>query len=173
MDQPCHLGPGLRAHQTLTSQRKKVAPTLEHVLNAGLARRFLGLSGFRTKLQTFVLIAGELDARITEENQLLQILPLPYFLASKFTAYNGRGKNEPRTSHDFEDIVYILDNRTDIVTQLINAATDVKPFLTNELAAILNDSVKQEAIAGNLFYESRNIRFKKIMENIKAIVIAN
>ncbi len=104
------------------------------------------------------------------EEQTLHILPLPYFIASKFTAYKGRGRNEPRTSHDFEDIVYILDNCTDIVQQLIAMPADVKPFLKEELQAILTDEVKQEAITGNLFYENREARFQKIMQNLKKIV---
>lgn len=104
------------------------------------------------------------------DEQTLHILPLPYFLASKFTAYKGRGGNEPRTSHDFEDVVYILDNCTDIVQQLINMPADVKPFLKEQLQAMLTDEVKQEAITGNLFYENREARFQKIMQNLKKIV---
>ena len=44
----------------------------------------------------------------------IHILPLAYYLASKFEAFNDRGIVEPRLSHDFEDIVYLFDNRTDI-----------------------------------------------------------
>ncbi len=36
------------------------------------------------------------------------------FLATKFEAFKDRG-GDYRTSHDFEDIVYVLDNRTTIV----------------------------------------------------------
>ncbi len=108
--------------------------------------------------------------KVEVENQEINILPLPYFLASKFTAYHDRGKKEPRVSHDFEDIVYILDNRMDIEDQLIGAPDDVKPFLKDELTSILSDEVKQEAIAGNLFYESRDVRFNKIMSTVKKIV---
>jgi predicted nucleotidyltransferase len=108
----------------------------------------------------------------TVENQTIQILPLPYFLASKFSAYHGRGKNEPRTSHDFEDIVYILDNRLNLVEQILAARPDVKPFLKHEFENILQDTVKQEAIAGNLFYESRTTRFDKILEKLNQMVNA-
>jgi predicted nucleotidyltransferase len=104
------------------------------------------------------------------DEQIIHILPLPYFFASKFTAYRSRGRNEPRASHDFEDIVYILDNCTDIVDQLILMPGDVKPFLKEELQAILIDEVMQEAVSGNLFYENREARFQKIIENIKKIV---
>lgn len=46
-----------------------------------------------------------LKESIEIEGQTIYILPLAYFLARKFEAYNNRGNNEPRTSHDFEDIV--------------------------------------------------------------------
>jgi len=104
------------------------------------------------------------------EGQVIQILPLPYFLATKFAAYNSRGKNEPRTSHDFEDIVYVLDNRVDIVEQLLKSPKDVKSFLTNELKSILSDKNKQEAISGNLFYETRNERLNMILDKLNEIV---
>jgi predicted nucleotidyltransferase len=58
---------------------------------------------------------------VTIEGQNISILPLPYFLASKFSAYRDRGDQEPRTSHDFEDVVYVLDNRTDIAEQILSA----------------------------------------------------
>lgn len=111
-----------------------------------------------------------LKEKVEVEEQIIQILPLPYFLATKFAAYNSRGKNEPRTSHDFEDIVYVLENRTDIAEQIIAAPEDVKPFLKNEFENILKDSAKQEAILGNLYYETRDERFNMMIEKLKIIV---
>lgn len=102
--------------------------------------------------------------------QTIHILPLPYFLATKFAAYFDRGKNEPRTSHDFEDIVYILDNRTDLVEIIINAQPDVKEFLKGSFLKILHEPVMQEAISGNLFYQTAYGRFNIIMGKLRAIM---
>ena len=107
---------------------------------------------------------------VTIEDQKIHILPLPYFLASKFTAFNDRGAKDPRTSHDFEDIVYVLDNCTDIVEQLIQLPEDVRPYLKEQLQNILEDRVIQEAILGSLSYETREERNKRIMDSIKQIV---
>lgn len=104
------------------------------------------------------------------EGQPIFIIPLPYFLATKFAAYNSRGKNEPRTSHDFEDIIYVIDNRTDLVEQILSANNTIKPFLKSEFKNILIDKVKQEAVAGNLFYESRDERYAMIIEKLNQIV---
>lgn len=107
---------------------------------------------------------------IDTDEETIQIVPLPYFLATKFEAYNNRGNKEPRTSHDFEDIVYVLDNRMDIVAQLLKSPEDVKPFLKSEFESILADKIKQEAIYGNLFYETKDERFEMIIENLKTII---
>ena len=103
------------------------------------------------------------------ENENILILALPYFLASKFTAFNDRGAKDPRSSHDFEDIVYILDNRKNL-TEIVQAPKDVRKYLYSEFSGILNDGVKQEAILGNLFYETREARFKTIIESLTLLV---
>lgn len=111
----------------------------------------------------------ELKEMIKIENQNIFILPFCHFLATKFEAYNKRGRNEPRTSHDFEDIVYIIDNRIDLVEQLINAPSAVKKFLLNEFNLILKDSSKKEAIYSNLFYEFRDARYQEIIRKLEVI----
>ena len=103
-------------------------------------------------------------------DQMIQLLPLPYFIASKLAAHIGRGGRDPRTSHDFEDIVYVIDNRTDIVEQIDKSPDDVKPYLKEQLQLILNDNVKQEAILGNLSYDTREIRYGRIIQCIEQIV---
>jgi predicted nucleotidyltransferase len=54
-------------------------------------------------------ISYAIDDRCT-----VRILDSPYFLATKLEAFKDRGRNDGRTSHDFEDIVYILENRQEI-----------------------------------------------------------
>ncbi len=105
------------------------------------------------------------------EEQRIQILSLPYFLASKFAAFNDRGAKDPRTSHDFEDIIYILDNRTDIVEKLNATTGNVRSYLREQFQSILDDPGKLEAITGNLFYETRQERFERILNCIHKIII--
>lgn len=101
----------------------------------------------------------------------IQIMPLTFFLASKFTAFHDRGGNDPRFSHDLEDIIYIIDNRTDWHQILINEQDqEVKEFLINEFRNILTSNKIQEAILGNLFYETQDKRFSIIMDKINQVV---
>jgi hypothetical protein len=99
----------------------------------------------------------------------IKCLSLPYFLATKFTAFYDRGAEDPRTSHDFEDIVYLLNYTTNLAEQVLTAPDDVKEYLINCFSDVLSDRVKQEAILGNLFYEDQERRHQRIIEKIKQI----
>lgn len=104
------------------------------------------------------------------EDQKITCLSLPYYLATKFTAFYDRGSRDPRTSQDFEDIVYLLNYVSDFNTQVMNANEDVRTYLQECFKDILQDDVKQEAILGNLFHEDQEVRFNKIMDMLRAML---
>ncbi|MDC8000277.1 hypothetical protein POV26_04470 [Aequorivita todarodis] len=104
--------------------------------------------------------------KIDIDGTIIQIMPLTYFLASKFTAHLDRGGTDPRFSHDFEDIIYVLDNRTDW-HKIVNEETGkVKTFLLQQLQEIKENPKLQEAILANLYFETQEDRFQKIMDKI-------
>jgi hypothetical protein len=82
-------------------------------------------------------------------SEIIQILSTPYFLATKFEAFNNRGKDY-RTSHDFEDIIYILENRTGIVEEISAADQDVRVFLQNEIQKVLSNTSYEELISAHI-----------------------
>lgn len=47
------------------------------------------------------------------KNRSINIFSLPYFLASKFEAFEKRGMSDPRLSSDLEDIIIVLDGIKD------------------------------------------------------------
>ncbi len=71
--------------------------------------------------------------------QTIQILSAPYFIATKLEAHKGRGRNDGRTSQDFEDIVYLLENRASIWDEMVNAKTSIKKYLRSEFVDLLNN----------------------------------
>lgn len=94
---------------------------------------------------------------------------LPYYLATKFTTFYDRGSKDPRTSKDFEDIVYLLNYTSDFEKQVLTAEAQVKEYLILCFKDIMEDPVKQEALLGNLFHENQNYRFNKIITRLKQI----
>lgn len=95
-----------------------------------------------------------------------------YFLASKFVALKERGGNDWRVSTDFEDIIYVLDNRTNLFEELKAANNDVLSFLKSEFEKLLSKSNLEELItcAMPLNSESERInRVKQIFQHISMI----
>lgn len=74
-----------------------------------------------------------------EEGCRVKILSPPYFIATKFEAFKGRGENDGRTSQDFEDIICILEYRESIWEEM-NSANDVlRNYLRNEFTQLSNN----------------------------------
>lgn len=71
-----------------------------------------------------------------DENSIKIFTP-PYFIASKIEAFKGRGHNDGRTSTDFEDIIYVLENRGAIWDELKSANEDVRTYLQDEFRNLL------------------------------------
>ena len=55
------------------------------------------------------------EERILPNNRVIWVFPVTYYVATKFEALAGRGGEDYRWSHDFEDIVYILNSCPDFV----------------------------------------------------------
>lgn len=99
----------------------------------------------------------------------IKILSLPYFLATKFAAFSDRGRKDPRTSHDFEDIVYLLNYTSYLKPAVLKADKEVQSYLKQAFLEILDSPILQEAVIGNLFYENQMARFTKILNLLKEI----
>ena len=74
-----------------------------------------------------------------DEMLTVKILSAPYYIATKLEAHKSRGNNDGRTSHDFEDIIYILENRATIWKEMNNAGESVKEYLQSEFLILLEN----------------------------------
>lgn len=107
---------------------------------------------------------------IAKEEQI-KILPAPCYLATKFEAFNNRGKDY-RTSHDFEDIIYIIDNRTNIVEEVKNTLPEIKSFLQSQLLKLENNPNYDEILSAHihpLIFADRALIVKEKISQIISI----
>ena len=74
-----------------------------------------------------------------DEYCTVKILSAPYFIATKLEAFKSRGKSDGRTSHDFEDIIYVIENRQIIWEEINTAEAGVKEYLKAEFKTLLNN----------------------------------
>jgi predicted nucleotidyltransferase len=74
-----------------------------------------------------------------DEQHIIKIFSAPYFIATKIEAFKDRGEGDGRTSKDFEDIVFILENRNAIWQEMNSAPEKVRKYLKEEFKAFLNN----------------------------------
>ncbi len=108
--------------------------------------------------------------QLEKEGVEINILPAAYFLATKLEAFKDRGKNDFYGSHDFEDIIYLIDNRSTIVSEILKADEEVKHFIKTELTDIKNHKQSDEILAMHIHPLIREERFKILKEKIEKIM---
>lgn len=74
-----------------------------------------------------------------DERSIVKILSAPYFIATKLEAHKDRGQNDGRTSQDFEDIIYVLENREVIWEEINNSSENLKSYLLTEFRNLLKN----------------------------------
>lgn len=104
-----------------------------------------------------------------DEKTEIKIFKPPYFLATKFEAFKGRG-GDYRTSHDFEDIVYFFDNRKGWVEEITDSEEDVKTYLKKEISKLIEESSPKESIAAHLPSVNRKERMGRIIDGLNQII---
>lgn len=70
---------------------------------------------------------------------VIRVVSPAYFMATKFEAFIGRGKGD-FFSHDLEDIVFIMENRSGLVMELMNCSEELKHYFARQAASLLNDN---------------------------------
>lgn len=86
---------------------------------------------------------------VNAKAQEIQILSAPCYLATKFEAFNSRGKDY-RTSHDIEDIINILDYRTSIVEEVLEAEKNILLFLREQFQIIIQKGLLDEVLLAHI-----------------------
>ena len=94
------------------------------------------------------------------EGPEINIFPAVYFLATKIEAYKDRGKGDGRVSTDFEDIVFILNNRSPIWDEMAGTEGELRTYLLAEFSNFLDEPYIDEWISSHLEYsEQKRVNF--------------
>lgn len=121
--------------------------------------------GFTNRWYKDALKTAELYP-ISDQINIRLVTPV-YFLATKFEAFKGRGKNDLLSSRDIEDILNVIDGRAELQQELLDAEDQVKNYLVNEFKNLLPSRDIQyliQSTAGN-----DKGRAQLIFERIKTI----
>jgi predicted nucleotidyltransferase len=74
----------------------------------------------------------------------------PYLIATKLSAFSGRGEGDHLRSHDLEDIILLVDGRDELAGEVAAADQDVRGYIAAEIAQLLDDQRFIDAIFGFL-----------------------
>ncbi|MFT3906689.1 MAG: hypothetical protein QM718_10325 [Steroidobacteraceae bacterium] len=111
-----------------------LVPTTDAVL--GFSNRWYALA--RTTATRCVLASGV----------GINLISAPAFIATKFDAFDTRGGGDMMASHDFEDIINIVEGRSTLVDDIRNTVPPLRAFVVGRLAEILADQRFRNTLPG-------------------------
>lgn len=100
----------------------------------------------------------------------IQLISAPAFLATKFEAFHSRGKADLLLSHDFEDIINVVEGRLSIVEEVGAGGTALRTYLAEQFASIVAAPDFSNVLPGLVvFDELHGQRLDRVRQRIAAI----
>lgn len=82
--------------------------------------------------------------------QRIRAISPPYLLATKLEAWAGRGGGDHLRSHDLEDVIKVVDGRSEVVDEVRTASDDLRGFVSREIALLLEQPRFSDAVEGTV-----------------------
>jgi hypothetical protein len=90
------------------------------------------------------------EERELEKGLEIRLVTPVYFCASKLEAFAGRGRNDFPGSRDLEDMIAVVDGRTELVAEIQAAVNDVRSYLAKEIKKLLSIREFSDALPGHV-----------------------
>jgi len=85
-----------------------------------------------------------------EKGTEIDILSPPFFIASKLEALRDRGGDDLRGAPDFDDVVFVLDNRPELSSEVSRSPAEVREYLRGQFSVLLDSEIIREEIVSVL-----------------------
>jgi predicted nucleotidyltransferase len=107
---------------------------------------------------------------ISLEDVKVKIAKPEYLLATKIEAFLGRGKNDFLVSHDMEDIITLIDGRSELFEEIKAADDSLKEYLIEVFKGWLENSDFIDSIPGHLRPDAASqARYEIILDRLQKI----
>ena len=83
-----------------------------------------------------------------DQTTAIRLIDPVYFAATKVEAWLGRGSNDPLASQDIEDLLNLVDGRSVWLQEVAKAPAQVRGYLAEQIAALLEHRDIEYAIQG-------------------------
>lgn len=102
----------------------------------------------------------------------INLISAPAFLATKFEAFRTRGKADLLMSHDFEDIVNVVEGRLSIVEEVDAGGTALKSYLGRQFADVITAPDFANVLPGLVvFDELYEQRLERVRQRIATLAV--
>ena len=100
----------------------------------------------------------------------IRLISAPAFLATKLEAFATRGQGDLMSSHDFEDMINVIDGRPGIEAEVADAGSELAAYLSSRFGEIVRHPDFENTLPGLVVYdELYEDRVHRIRERIKFI----
>lgn len=80
----------------------------------------------------------------------IRLVTAPVFIATKFEAFDSRGKRDYLFSHDLGDLISVIDGRDELVDECRRADSALKGYLRDRVRGLLATPAFLEALPSHL-----------------------
>lgn len=101
---------------------------------------------------------------------VINLISAPAFLATKFEAFRMRGKADLLQSHDFEDIINVVEGRLSIVEEVDAGGTALRTYLAEQFARIIAAPDYANVLPGLVAFDDlHGQRLERVRQRIAAL----
>jgi len=100
----------------------------------------------------------------------MRLIPASVFVAAKLEAFWGRGEGDFLASHDLEDILTVVDGRSELADELANAPVRLRAYTGRQFSKLLEQPAFLESLPGHLPADpASQARLPDLLDRIRAI----
>lgn len=100
----------------------------------------------------------------------VHLIAAPAFLGTKFEAFRTRGNADILVSHDFEDIINVLEGRSRVVEEIQDALPPLRTYLSKAFRQILATASFGDMLPGLVAYDALHAqRVSAVLHRIRSV----
>lgn len=99
----------------------------------------------------------------------IRVADAPSFIATKLEAFLDRGAGDYLSSHDLEDVLSVVDGRTELVGELRAADPELRAFVGGTVAGLLADEGFLNALPGLVLEGSPAVRTPIVLQRLRQL----
>ena len=127
-----------------------------------------GVLGFHNRWYSLAVKTSQVVS--LDDAVSIRLIAAPVFIATKFEAFQGRGKGDFLMSHDLEDIITVVDGRAKLADEARAFPAELREYLASNFRALQASPDFLDALAGHLPGDAASqARLPGLLEKIRAI----